>query len=1306
MLLFISSFSFSQNWSDVGALKFTNFAEDARMVTHPTTGEPYIIYTDIQDSKKPFVLRFNGTSWVNVGSGAIINFEAKMINIAFNPSNNELNAVFKNSDTGKVDLYKFDGTNWVAIATSLTDSEFFIDDTRLQIFYDASNAIHILGNHLKTTGNKRMARYFVNAQSSWAYETSLFVIGDSTATAVSEDEYLLTYSSVVYQYTMTGTGIFSNSSFSNSLIKESTSIDGGDYWAATGTHPSFSKVYVSHKNESNFTQPNNTETNIDYLIDLEKDNTLNRLFLMYSDSNDELQIQRYTNTIWNTILPTNIDASTSNFFSQIKFNETDGSLYLMFLDGGKLSVKKYQPIQPLAKYYVNANATSGDGSGSSWANAATDLNYVLNNSGANTTEIWVAGGVYNPGASRSESFNLRLNNLQLFGGFKGTETSISERDITNNPTILSGDISRNDTAVDFATGLRGDNSYHVVKISANNILLDGFKIEDGHATGSATNAYGGGLYVSDSAKDMVIKNCEFNNNTGLTGGALRVYYNTNTSATIENCTFSNNVSRYGSGLYFLVNNNRTVTLDITNCLFVNNTSKDRSFNDKGYTGSAAWIRANGSGSNLTTTITNSTFANNTDIGTFSTSERGTLGLSKRTDGSSTHNVTINNSIFYGNEDASGDTTASINKGHVLLPDLTLVNNSIGEDGFSNLTYLTNTSNADPMFVDVANKNYRIQSGSPAKDTGDNSKVPTGITNDLFFNPRITDTTVDMGPFEYCTSCKDISTLVVNIQGHGSVSNPGGTFTLGSSHLITAIPDKGYVFSGFIGDITSTDNPLAVTLSGSILTITANFIEGPVYVNANATGDNDGTSWVDAYTDLQDAVGASGKNIWVAKGTYKPGTSRSDSFVLETESLSIYGGFNGTETLISERDVLANPTILSGDLNEDDTDVDYTTASRTDNSYHIVKINANDIVLDGLTIQDGHANGVSGTANNDSASAIFKTESVNALNLKNCTIKNNVSLIGGTVRSFFDINGTVNVENCIFQGNVSTYASSLYVLTRNNVLVDVTIVNSLFAKNTSKNNGSTLGYTGSSAWIRGYGSGSTVTTNIVNTTFANNTDSGTQSALIDKGTLSLSRASGTHNATISNSIFFNNEKSSGVVTSSVSQGHESVANTVVVKNSIAEDNFYNLTSVTNISNANPLFKDAANNDFTLQASSPAIDAGDNSLLPTNVTLDLLGNQRIYNTTVDMGAYESGFSPLSTESLVVLSDAKVYPNPVRNNLYIKSKENILKIEVYNLLGKKIVEKENSNFIDLSNLKSSMYLIRVHSKTSSISKRILKN
>jgi len=68
------------------------------------------------------------------------------------------------------------------------------------------------------------------------------------------------------------------------------------------------------------------------------------------------------------------------------------------------------------------------------------------------------------------------------------------------------------------------------------------------------------------------------------------------------------------------------------------------------------------------------------------------------------------------------------------------------------------------------------------------------------------------------------------------------------------------------------------------------------------------------------------------------------------------------------------------------------------------------------------------------------------------------------------------------------------------------------------------------------------------------------------------------------------------------------------------------SVSSIQTSDPEFVDPANNDFHLKSTSPCIDAGDNSLVPTDVDKDLDGKPRIVDgnndgtATVDIGAYE--------------------------------------------------------------------------------------
>ncbi|MEM6347253.1 MAG: choice-of-anchor Q domain-containing protein [Bacteroidota bacterium] len=201
----------------------------------------------------------------------------------------------------------------------------------------------------------------------------------------------------------------------------------------------------------------------------------------------------------------------------------------------------------------------------------------------------------------------------------------------------------------------------------------------------------------------------------------------------------------------------------------------------------------------------------------------------------------------------------------------------------------------------------------------------------------------------------------------------------------------------------------------------------LYVNLQATGLGNGTSWANAFLSLQSALQLSQNNpqteyeIWVAEGTYTPGNSRFDRFVIRG-GVSIYGGFDGTENFLSDRVVdtdgkfTIHETVLSGEIGQ--------AGNPTDNSFRVIEIEdqiSGDIILDGMRISDGYANIQSPFNRGAGIYAVFQTFGVFVeVNIKNCVLSDNTALDrGGAIEyeggrfdlGVFQLLGVLNFENC-------------------------------------------------------------------------------------------------------------------------------------------------------------------------------------------------------------------------------------------------------------------------------------------------------
>lgn len=242
------------------------------------------------------------------------------------------------------------------------------------------------------------------------------------------------------------------------------------------------------------------------------------------------------------------------------------------------------------------------------------------------------------------------------------------------------------------------------------------------------------------------------------------------------------------------------------------------------------------------------------------------------------------------------------------------------------------------------------------------------------------------------------------------------------------------------------------------------IHSQVYVSPTASGNNDGTTWMDAYTNLQDAFdnASTGSQIWIAAGTYFPTNNiLPDSNWYEVNKpLEIYGGFAGTETVLSERDWMTNITTINGDLVGDDIANDFTT-NRTDNARHLLVISptAAGISIDGIVFSSGHANLDNPPMFPDDNSAwVGGGIAVYAKStIRNCTFRQCNGAFGAGIWINAAIQGTDEflIENSNIENNNSTQGALIIVGLNNPIVRGCTFQNNIA---TSFGGGMTVGNT--------------------------------------------------------------------------------------------------------------------------------------------------------------------------------------------------------------------------------------------------------
>ncbi|MCP4259287.1 MAG: hypothetical protein GY774_17520 [Planctomycetes bacterium] len=660
--------------------------------------------------------------------------------------------------------------------------------------------------------------------------------------------------------------------------------------------------------------------------------------------------------------------------------------------------------------------------------------------------------------------------------------------------------------------------------------------------------------------------------------------------------------------------------------------------------------------------------------------------------------TITNCIISGNAARSGGGVQCIFNSSPTLNNCILWNNTpdeiyLGSDASATITYSDvqggwlgeGNIDSNPLFVDPAgddniigteDDDLRLLGGSPCFDTGNNAAVPTSVVTDRDGNPRIINGKVDMGAYESPTANFILSTSSLVIP-----EGQTATFTVALTELSLEIVDV--TVAHYIGDrdikvesgglltFSAQDymEPQTVTLVAAedsdnldgtaririgahaypvVKLVVKEWDNESLYVDADAPGANNGSSWDDAYVNLQDALSLARANleihnIHVAQGVYTPDRGadltpgdRIATFQL-IDGVTLKGGFAGFgEPDPNSRDIDLYETILSGDLLGDDIEsliIQNDPFGRwrdeppfDENSYHVVTSNSDNptAVLDGFTVTGGNADGGYGDA---VGSGLYNgdpwTEG-SSITVLNCTFIRNYAGWGGGMISFY-CNPTL--VNCKFRGNYAADGGGI------NIRGNPKLVNCTFSDNFAIFHG-----WGASTGGGMYNNGSPT---LINCVFFRNQARSYGGAIYNRGNPTLVNCTFTANTLNP----WSKNSNGGAIYSR--DGMVTLTNCILwgdQPNEIALDKEEDspLITYTNIQggwpdsrgiigiiDADPLFTDPDNGDYHLKSqagrwdpisqswiiddvTSPCIDAGDSNS-------DCMGETWPHGGRINMGAY---------------------------------------------------------------------------------------
>lgn len=473
--------------------------------------------------------------------------------------------------------------------------------------------------------------------------------------------------------------------------------------------------------------------------------------------------------------------------------------------------------------------------------------------------------------------------------------------------------------------------------------------------------------------------------------------------------------------------------------------------------------------------------------------------------------------------------------------------------------------------------------------------------------------------------------------------------------------------------------------------------GVIYVKASMTN-GEGISWTNAYNNIFDALDAAGQNdsIVISSDTFyledgASGCSKLPSLI--SSQVSIFGSFDGDEN-IATFDFDDRPF-----LNATEAGSPCWPAPCGSSEMTVIMLSSNPRRLGAGAFlnfysEDNSQAVVDGIFFHSGQQVISARES--DVVVRNCVFEES----NGTGGIISLVHSKLDLSRCSFKDNLLSASGCILYASESNVDID----QAEFRSNVSP---SSAALVGSAFFFR-----DSTKAEIHNSLFYDN-----HSVAAPRHRMKVVDADTNDTLTFTNCTFSSNSLSTSadagwygpiqvlnsiIDNQNVVDHFSNLASTLLMEHCIVPSSYVSIPA--NLIAGLNVFSNESSGDLTLGSTSNAINAGDELLYGGGLG-DLINNERVYDDTIDLGCFEFGAPALTSkteESEELTEEEKsssivLYPNPVTDQVTIRSEDEIKGYAVTDLNGRTIMLSTNGAVtnqitVDASQLPSGVYMMQV--------------